>query len=189
MTIRAVALGALAGLLLASSTPAVAQAWIGQVVGEMAAQQAAAQREEACRKGTPADPSDVKSSNKRADKLMASFFALTSQSSKRDILSLFETDKAGMHVITDNGTIRPEALSELLDEPAAPKKLLSVVGGDNITVRVIWTAGEGDDTMYYGADITIGSWLTGAHILHLTVSENELDAPPAYCHLDPEQSF
>ncbi len=176
-----------AGLL---STGANAQAWLGLMVGEMAAQQAAAAREEQCRKGVPADPSDVKSSNKRADKLMDSYFALTSKSSKRDIAALFDSEHKDASWKDDNGPVAITDLGAQLDELSDKHtKILAVVGGDNQTMRMIWSVGEGTDTVYYGVDIINGSFWNNSHIWHMTVSKTQPDTPPAYCHFDPEQRF
>lgn len=176
-------------MAVAGTEPASAQAWIGLMAGEMAAQAAAAQREVDCMHGVPAAPDDVANSNKRGDKLMEEFFALTSQSSARSIRSLFDTDEKGFHIKNDDGPVTLDQLAALLDEPTIHAKVLSVVGGDNQTMRTIWSAGEGDATVYYGADIAVGNFWNSAKILHLTLSKTMPDAPPAFCHLDPEQSY
>jgi len=184
--------GAASLLVVAGLTPASAQAWIGQIVGEMAAEQAAAQREAECLKGRPADPDDVKAANRRADGVMQAYFALTSKSSKRDIAAVFVTDRDVKDVTwkDDAGAVPIAQLGAQLDEPSDKvAKILSVVGGDNHTTRAIWSVGEGDGTLYYGVDIINGSWLSNAKIWHMTVSKTEPETPPAYCHFDPEQSF
>jgi hypothetical protein len=177
-------------LLVAGSGPAAAQAWIGQMVGEMAAQQAAAQRELECRKGAPADPSDVKAGNRRADKVMEAYFALTSKSTKKDIQKLFAMDQKDVSWKNENGKVPLDQLGALLDE-ASPThaRILSVVAGDILTTRAIWSVGEGADIVYYGVDIMNGNWLSDSKIWHVSVSKTQPDTPPAYCHFDSEQSY
>jgi len=197
MTIRVrtrslAAAGAVGLFVIAGAAPAHAQAWIGQMVGEMAAQQAAAMREAECRKGKPADPDDVAASNRRADKLMEAYFALTSKSSKREIAALFVSDRDIKDVTwkDDSGAVPIAQLGPQLDEASDKHaRVLSVVGGDNHTTRAIWSVGEGDAVVYYGVDIINGTWLTSAKIWHMTVSRTLPETPPAYCHFDPEQSF
>jgi hypothetical protein len=183
-----------AGIILAVSlavpSPAQSQAWIGQIAGEVAAQEQQALQETACRKGAPADPSDVKSSNRRAEKLMDSYFALTSKSTKRDIQRVFAMDKPDMSWKDASGKVPPDQLGARLDETSTERTLvLSVVGGDNKTLRAIWSVGDGADKTYYAADIIIGSWFEAPEIWHMTVSPTLPDTPPAYCHFDTEQSF
>jgi len=191
-TLSLAAAGAASLFIIVGSLPAQGQAWIGQMVGEMAAQQAAAMREAECRKGKPADPDDVKASNRRADKLMDAYFALTSKSSKREIAAVFVTDKDIKDVSwkDDNGAVPIAQLGAQFDE-ASPKhaRLLSVVAGDNHITRAVWTVGEGADTVYYGVDIINGTWLSDSKIWHMTVSKTQPETPPAFCHFDPEQSY
>jgi len=183
-------IGAVSVMLVWGDTPAAAQAWIGQVVGEAAAQQAAAAREAACRRGTPADPDDVKRSNRRADTVMEAYFALTSKSPKRNVTAVFATGKPDVSWQNADGKVPVSELGAQLDEPSPQHtKILSVVAGDNEKMRAIWSVGEGADTLYYGVDIINGDWLSSSRIWHLTISSKQPDTPPAYCHFDPERSF
>jgi hypothetical protein len=184
------AVGMVLAISLAIPSAAQSQAWIGQMAGEMAAQQQQAELEAACRKGAPADPDDVKSSNRRAEKLMDAYFDLTSKSSLRDIQRVFAMGKPDVSWKDANGKVPIDQLGARLDEVSTKRTLvLSVVGGDNKTMRAIWSVGDGADKIYYAADIVVGNWISSSAIWHMTVSKTLPDTPPAYCHFDSEQSF
>ena len=67
--------GLAAALSAATSTPVVAQAWIGQVVGDMVAQQQAAANEAACMRGEPPVEDEILEARLPANAKMQAYFS------------------------------------------------------------------------------------------------------------------
>ena len=88
--------GAASGLLLtctfALSAPAIGQAWIGLVVGEMMARGRAAQQEQLCMLGSAPPPGEVSEVRQPASLAMGKYWAMVSLGGERDIASVFEGD-------------------------------------------------------------------------------------------------
>ena len=70
---RKVLLGGAASVALLGGAPATAQIWIGQIVGNMMAAQAAAEKEHACMMGTPDTPSEVEETRAPIADVMARY--------------------------------------------------------------------------------------------------------------------
>lgn len=172
---------------LLTGTVAHAQAWLGQFAGEMAAQRRAAELEEACMHGAPADPEDVERAQARIEKAMTAYFALTSQSSARDLRDVFAFDKPGVTWRDATGPVLVPQLGTRLDAPVPERTIVNfVVGGDAQTARVVW---QGSDSIYYAGDFVNEGWLGGWKIWHLALLPTRPDVPAAYCHFDPAQGF
>jgi hypothetical protein len=169
-----------------------AQAWIGQIVGDIAAQEAARQREAACVAGTPAPEEAITRATEQSAALLEAYFALTSKSKRKDIGRVFDLRRDDVSYKSLDGPVSVEELGAILDMPTPtlePKSF--VVGGDGMTSRGIWAIAEpGEEPSgYYAVDFSVRavSW----RIWHITVLP--ADAPPApaaaYCHYDPDQAW
>jgi hypothetical protein len=192
---RTVALfAAVTAVALASSDLAWAQAWIGQIAGEMAAEEQQAALERACLAGAPADPDDVAKANKRIEKAMDAYFELTSSSTPRQIRRVFTSDKDDIRWKDTSGEVPLDQLGARLDLPTPQRTLEAlVVGGDDMTAQAIWSVSpvEGSDIAYYGGDFVNEGWLGGWKLWHLQVfrAAAKPDVPHAFCHFDSDQSF
>ena len=100
-----VVVSSVVGALLMAS-PAAAQAWIGQIAGEMAAQRAAAAQEAACLAGTPPDPRKTPKIMAKLDALMAGYFALSSKSENAALRKVFSLTSEGVSFRDSTGTDR-----------------------------------------------------------------------------------
>ena len=173
-----------------------AQAWIGQVAGNMVAQQQAAAQEAACRAGTPAPPADVENARVRTGELMTGYFALTARSRPRDIQKVFAR-RDDVSWADAAGAVPVLALGERLEIPAPTLTPVSfVVGGDLGSARGVWSATDesGSRTAWYAVDFlgTPGFWGGASwRVWHMTVfpADQEPEAPGAYCHYDPDQAW
>lgn len=192
-----VAAGLVAGAMSLAGA-ASAQAWIGTMVGEMAAQEAAAAREKACLAGAPPPPKDVAKITARIEQRMASYFALDSRSKPADIAKVFDMKAKGVSFRDVDGTISPAELGARLDAPTPALTLSSVVvAGDLTTARAIWTTAptDGSPPMAYAVDFTgaVDSWFGASawRVWHMVAlpADQAPPAPGAYCHFDPDQAF
>ena len=198
-TMKIAATALLVGLALgAAPRQAAAQAWIGQMAGEMAARDAAIAREKACRAGQPAAPNEVTNATTKADALMGSYFALTSTSNGGAVGKVFDMKTTTTTWKSPEGAVAVTALGARLDAPT-PKltPVAFVVGGDAMTARGIWSASEADGgpvTAVYAVDFMAEpnllygfSW----RIWHMTVLAGGAapTVPGAYCHYDPDQAW
>lgn len=180
----AIALGA----TLTTIGPSYAQNWLGQAVGQAAADQQQADMELACRKGAPADPDDVAKAHTRIEDTMQKFFALNANSNPRDVEDFFDS-----HDPTWRDATGPVALDKLPAHmpAAAPQRTLQimVVGGDTQTARAIWSTTPADGGVFYAGDFINHGWMGGWKIWHMTVSAAQPDMPGAYCHFDRDRSY
>ena len=113
-TIRVGSVGAM--IALACSGPASGQAWIGQMVGNMIAQQQAAAQEAACMNGQPMTADEVAEARAPADALMRAYFsAIHSGSAPRS--SFFALDAKAR--FTALGKSVDRAAIDRLGEPLA----------------------------------------------------------------------
>lgn len=195
---RSLAAAVLVASAMSLAGGASAQAWIGAMAGEMAAQEAAAAREKACLAGAPPPPKDVTKITAKIEQRMASYFALDSKSKPADIARVFDMKAKGVSFRDADGTVSPAELGARLDAPTPQLALSSVVvAGDLTTARAIWTTAptDGSPPLAYAADFTgsIDSWFgaSGWRIWHLVAlpADQAPPAPGAYCHFDPEQAF
>jgi len=144
--------------------------------------------------GQPADPDDVAKANKRIEKVMDEYFALTAASTPKQIKRVFTTDYKDVRYKEPGGTIPLDQLGARLDVPTPQRTLLAlVVGGDAQSAQAIWsvTPVEGSDIAYYAGDFANEGWFGGWKIWHLQVFPESAkpDVPPAFCHFNSEQSF
>ncbi len=180
---------ALSALSHASSSHA--QAWIGEMVGQIAAQEAARQREAACVAGTPAPDEEIARATEQSVALLDAYFALTSKSKRKDIGRVFDLKREDASYKSVDGSVAVDALGAILDQPKPTLERQSfVVGGDGLTARGIWAVVEpgGAPAASYAVDFSVKvvSW----RIWHLTVlpADAAPAPPPAYCHYDPDQA-
>lgn len=174
------------------SRPAFAQAYIGEIAGQMAANRADAAREAACRHGVPADPDTVKELNAKDEKLMDAYFRLNPKSTARDIAEVFDIDNPDVRWRDADGSVPMTQLAGHLGKPASQRSLVvSVTGGDAKTTRTIWSTTQNSKSVFYAVDFIHGSWLGGTHILHMAVLPGPTPppTPPAYCHFDSSEHF
>jgi hypothetical protein len=192
------AAGLVVACALLSAGPASAQIWIGQVVGEMTAQAAQAAREKACLEGAPPDPKSVPKITEKVNGLMTAYFALDSKSGPAAVGKVFSLKSKGVSFHDAAGPASPTALGARLDEPTPTLALTSsVIAGDTMSARFIWTATppDGAPAKVYAVDFTgnfDSFWgTTSWRIWHMAVlaPDKAPSAPGAYCHFDPDQAF
>ena len=186
--------GALGLALVAAPGASHAQAWIGQVVGDMAARQAEAAREQACRSGTPA-PEPVRAhADRQTTALMTAYFDLSSRSRARDIDRVFARNQSTWMSV--DGSIHVTSLGERLDIPTPTlTRRAFVVAGDEMTARGVWSAvDEAGANSFYAVDFTsTPGFFSGAtwRIKAMTIfpGDQQPENPGVYCHYDPEQAW
>lgn len=174
------------------STSAHAQAWIGAIVGQAAAEQEEAAREKACIAGQPAEPEDVERANTRIERTMVAYFELTPDSKASDITDLFTSRFDDLRWSDEKGDVPITALAPRLNIHPQQRTLIAlIVGGDDQSARAIWsvTPSVGATPIFYAGDFVNQGWLGGWRIWHVAVSSTAPDTPPAYCHFNPEDSF
>lgn len=194
-------LAACAVTLAASSAPAFGQAWIGQVVGQMAAQQAAAAQEAACRQGTPASDKTQAWALSSSEEAMAAYLQLSPSSKPSALGKVFALKREDASWKGPDGTKVP--LTQVSARLEGPKPKLErtafVVAGDGTSARGIWKATwaeQPDRVAWYAVDLVGGPgksmWGGGGYrIWHFTHFEGgeAPAAPAAYCHYDPDQAW
>jgi hypothetical protein len=187
----------LLGLTLAaccSSVAVQAQAWIGEMVGQMAAQQAAAQREQACIAGTPAPPDEVTKATEQSAALLDAYFDLSSKSKRKDIGRVFDLRRDGVSYKSIDGSVAVDELGVVLDgrSPCSNAELGRRRRGQ--TARGIWAvAAPGEaPSGYYAVDFSAKvtgllkvDWRSGT----CRYSPSLHPLPSAYCHYDPDQAW
>ena len=142
------ALGLSCGLL--GSGPAHAQAWIGQVVGDMMAQGAAAQREQACMTGTAMPDSEVAETRPSAAAAMTGYWqAVRGGGGSANVTAFYQAEgKVGWKSGETN--LGLPALTRVSDPFAAPGNDMEsapigyVRSGDGRTVRGQWRVKRAD---------------------------------------------
>jgi hypothetical protein len=191
---------AVLGIVVAgmSPRPSLAQAWIGQMVGEMAAQGAAIAREKACRAGQPADPVEVTKAVAASEQLLTDYFKLNSKSKPAELRRVFALKLKDVSWKSAEGSVPVAELGARLDEATATMTTQSfIVGGDLESARGIYqvtVAGDNAKSMIYAIDFkNVPGAVFGYawHIWHMTVlSADQAPAPPAaYCHFDSDQAW
>jgi hypothetical protein len=190
----AIAVAVAFGATAATTSACHAQAWIGQIAGDVAAQQEQAAQEQACLAGAPADPDAVQRARSRIEKAMVAFFDLTSSATPREIRGAFTSDKNDIRYKDVSGEVAFDQLGARLDTPAPQRTLVAmVVSGDGLTAQAIWSVApaDGNDIAYYAGDFVNEGWIGGWRIWHLDAlpASQMPDVPPAYCHFNTDQSF
>lgn len=195
-----IAATALVAGLFVDAGPAAAQAWIGAMVGEMAARQAEAQREEACRKGVPASEKVQAWALSTSDAAMAAYSQLSPKSKPSSLGKVFAMSKPDVRWKGHDGVVpinevpaRLGAISPALERTAF------VVAGDGTSARGIWKATWSDQpgrVAWFAVDLVGNAGGTiwgggGYRIWHFTQFEggDSPAAPAAYCHYDPDQAW
>ena len=178
----------LAAFIAMLVTPACAQAWIGQMAGEMAGQRAQAAQENACLHGAPAEPREVQDAKDGMEKTMTAYFGLTSHATARELRNVFALDKPGVTWRNAGGIVPISKIGPDLDAPTPERKLVAlVVGGDAKAARASWSTDRSG--RFYAGDFVDEGWFGGWKIWHMAVLPVQPDVPPAYCHFDPAQGF
>ena len=189
MTEKTARMGArlMALALAAAPVAAQAQAWIGQVVGNMMAQQAAAAQEAACRAGTPMVDKEVAEARDPAPAVMQAYWAAASE--HRSPAAQFVTGKS---VKWSNGvTVLGEAQLGTIADPFAatgnrlePVPLGFVRAGDAGSALGQWrvTDASGAKVGIYQALFRRknGQWLLSS--LELFGRYDWVDPVVQYCH-------
>jgi hypothetical protein len=193
--------GVVACAVVVATMPAavLAQAWIGAMVGNMAAADQRAAEEKACRDGVPAKPKIVTWATSSSAASLAGYFALTAKSSAGALGKVFAMKKTDLSWKGPDGAVAVAQLGARLDEPTpALKPLALVVGGDGSSARGVWEAswdGQPGKTAYYAIDFAGGYpdiWGGGVfRIWHLTIfpGDQQPAVPAAYCHWDKDQAW
>ena len=181
----------LAAALLGTAPVAHAQAYIGIIAGQMAAQQQAAAAEAACRAGKPASERAVTTLLDRMNRVMAAYFALTPKSDDHAIWRIFSRKVTGVRWLDAADPIPPDRLGDHLAPPAsAPVVTSAVVGGDAMSGRGVWsvTGPDGAPLVYavdfYSEPHGWADFASGLRITRLSVSSASPPAPGAFCHID-----
>ena len=177
-------------------TAAQAQVWIGQIVGQIAADRAAAEREKACIAGAPAPEGVVTNATTQSRELMSAYFALTSQSKPKDVGRVFALKQEDVSWKSAAGALPVNALGKVLDEPTPTVEPTSfIVGGDGATARGIWAvtgATDAAQTHFYAVDFTRGLGFKGSwRVWHMALfpADSPPAPPSAYCHYSPDQAW
>lgn len=177
---------------LTATPSAYAQAWIGQIAGEAAAQAVQA-REDRCMRGDLPPPSDQRLSAIRegANSTMAQYFTLAARSESADLNSVFSTRRARSweYRYADGSTKgRIEAINDQLARTAGamlsePQSIL--LAGDGATAAGQWALhnAEGQAIGHYRAIFRRErrAW----RLLHLEAFDAETapDMLMNYCHV------
>lgn len=166
---------------------------IGVTVGNLAAQQAAAQREAACMAGTPASPDEIAAETSRVGRVMAAYFALTPKASDHAIGRVFALNTNGAQWRDAGGPAPFEQLAgHLVPLAGTPVMSALVVGGDGLSARGLWTATPADPAaapLVIAADFTteghMFDYARGVRVLRMAVlPAAQAPAPPTpFCHL------
>jgi len=177
---------AVAGLGAIAGT-AHAQAWIGQIVGNMMAQEAAARREEACMNGTAMPENEVAEARVPAVAAMQGYFADAKAGTSFE--QRFHADKK---TLWTSGALRAGAaeLGRQRDSTAAGDTLLEatplgfVRAGDGSSAMGQWMArtAAGAPVATYSATFTrkIGVWRLST--LSQSPARTYVDPVVQYCH-------
>jgi hypothetical protein len=166
---------------------------IGVAVGNITAQQVAAQREAACMAGTPASATEIANETSRVGRVMAAYFALTPKAGEHAIGRVFAADTTGVRWRDAAGPASLDHLAEHLIAFSEPPVMTAlVVGGDGLSARGLWTATSADvakTQLVIAADFTVEGhmfdYARGVRVLHMAVlPASQAPAPPTpFCHL------
>ena len=151
---------------LAAAQPAIAQIWIGQIAGDMAARAAHAQ----CMSGNPLPPDEILEARVPALAVMRSYWDRVSSADGADISSAFH--QRGRADWGSAGSVHRRAQLRAIRDPLArqdgaafnPEPAAFVRGADGHTARGVWLIGGAESWSpplgYYLADFvrTGGVW-------------------------------
>lgn len=178
---------------------AQAQAWIGNIVGQMADAERANAEEAACRAGTPSSDKVVNYARESSQEALDAYQSLSTISPSRVMRRAFALKKPDVSWKNANGKVPITELGARLDEP---KPLLTptsfIVAGDGLSARGIWKATWADQpsrSEWYAVDFTGGPHTNlnagTFRIWHMSIfpGEQEPQKPAAYCHYDPDQAW
>lgn len=182
------AAGAMALLTCAGYAPAAsAQAWIGQVVGNIMAQQAAAQQEAACMIGTAMPPEEVAEAHAPGLAVMRAYFSSAGTDGR--ISAHFNLDKRTRWIDAEPGVGMAE-LDRQRDPFARgglsldPEPLGFVRAGDGASALGQWVvrdaAGQLGGT--YTGRFTRSGGVWRLSTLRLTPARQYVDPVEQYCH-------
>lgn len=194
------ATGAFAASLVVYAGPAMGQAWIGQVVGQMAAQQAEAAREAACRQGVSAPEKTQAWALSSSEAAMESYLQLGPNSKSSALGKVFAIKRQDVSWKgPDGAVVISQVPARLGNTTPRIDRVAFVVAGDGTSARGIWKAtwaDQPDRHAWFAVDF-VGSpgknmWGGGSYrIWHFTQFEGgeQPAAPAAYCHYDPDQAW
>jgi hypothetical protein len=182
------AAGMVAVLAWAGHVPAAsAQAWIGQVVGNMMAQQAAAQQEAACMSGTPMPPEEVTEARAPGLALMPAYYASAGGDGR--ISGHFNLDKKTRWIDGETG-VGMAVLDQQRDPFARgglsldPVPLEFVRAGDGASALGQWVVRDAAGAVRgtYTARFTRRTGVWRLSTLQLTPARTYVDPVVQYCH-------
>lgn len=134
-----------------ASAPAHAQAWIGQVVGDMIAQQQAMALEQACRMGTPMPPEEINETRASALASINGYWAAVRQGTA-NVTPYFHPDSKSKW-IAGGKTLGAAALTRIADPFARDDASLDASpiiyfrAGDGRTVGGQWAVRRADASL------------------------------------------
>lgn len=178
---------ALAGFGLVSAGSAQAQAWIGQIVGDMIAQQQAALQEQACMTGTAMPDKEVAEAQQPSAAAMAGYFEAVQ--SKANFAGFYHLDKrsgwssgatsAGMAQIGTQADPFAGAGGSLATTP-----LGFVRAGDGSSAQGQWAVRDGSGALRgtYDAVFTRKTGIWRLSTLTLVPADSYVDPVVQYCH-------
>lgn len=154
MTRRALALRFLLAAMvplgtLAPSAPAIGQAWIGQIVGDMIAREQAAQQEAACRAGQAMPDSEIAETRASAYAAIDGYWKAVGGGAPADVSPFYQADRKLSWVgggITLNAAGLRNVIDPLAQQGAAldARPLAYVRAGDGSTVHGQWAVRRAD---------------------------------------------
>lgn len=185
---RTMFMGAAAAALLGAS-PAHAQIWIGQIVGNMMAAQQAAEQEHRCMMGTPMKASEIDEVRQPANEVMANYAAAVGGGDWADIHNLYQRGDPKAVWVSGKAVARIMETESVKDPFAAlgakmdPEPRSLIRAGDGKMVQGQWLA-RGSDGMpvgIYDAGFVrvLGVW----RLRWLILNPADAAQPTQFCHL------
>lgn len=166
-----------------------AQAWIGQVVGDMVANAAAAERERKCMLGEAMLPDEVAEARSPADRLVADYWRTVASGDSVDVSALFQADTKSRW-ISPSGTVTQAGLVRVTDPFASagaaidPTPLAFFRAGDASSAAGQWVARRPDGTVVatYAAQFrrSLGNWKLSQ--FEVSSADTVVDPLVQYCH-------
>lgn len=172
-----------------AGTPAHAQAWIGQVVGDMIAQQQALEREHACRMGTAMPPEEIEETRATTLAAMNGYWEAVRRGGVANVSTVYQLD--GKAKWTSGGkTLGMAGLTGVTDPFATEGAVLDAApiayfrAGDGRTVGGQWAVRRADASLIgtYSAMFrrTAGVWRLSE--LTLVPATSYVEPLVQYCH-------
>jgi hypothetical protein len=172
---------AVGAVALAASAPAFGQAWIGNMVGNMVAQEAEAR----CMSGTPLPEKEIAEAHDPAVRLMQYYWAKASASDKADISAAYHANgkaewKMGDRTVRRSGLVAIEdPLARAPGAALAAEPLAFVRAGDSGGARGLWRVEGGG---YYLADFKRQAGVYKLASVQLFAAGAAVPAVTQYCH-------